>query len=181
MNKTGKKIGGISAVLIILIVFAAAAASAFFVLETLKNRNLAQGTERLGAQDYTAAKEYLIKADKYSLRPNEDILKGLAVCYFETNESAEAKRCYEKLIALDTQNAEYRYELGKICVKTKDYETAEQQIHTLREMKTPQASKYADELTNAIHTGMVKGIFKDFLDKIAPGLGNIPGLGGGNN
>lgn len=179
--KKGKRTGGIAAVLIVLIVLAAAAASGFFVLETLKKRNLAQGTERLNAQDYTAAKEYLTKADKYSLRPDEEILKGLAVCHFETNESEEAKRCYEKLIALDAKNAEYRYELGKICVRTKDYETAEQQIHTLREMKTPEASKYAYELTSAVHSGKVKGIFQDLLEKIAPGLGDIPGLGGGKD
>ena len=71
---------------------------------------------------------------------------------------------------------EYRYELGRICIADKDYKAAEQQIRILRGMKNPQAEDYADELTGSMQTGMVKGIFKDFLKKLAPALGDIPGL-----
>ena len=174
--KMRKSRGSTSAVLVALFVIASVAVSGYLVLETIKNRNYDCGVKSLEAEDFVAAREYFIKANKYSLRPKEEILDALAECYAATGESAEAKSCYEKLISLDPHNMEYRHELGRICIADKDYKAAEQQIRILRGMKNPQAEDYADELTGSMQTGMVKGIFKDFLKKLAPALGDIPGL-----
>ena len=172
--------GKFSTYLVSFIVLAALCATGYLVCGTMKNRYLSQGESQFKSGDYSSAYESYQKAGRLSIRPRADILAKLAECAAMTGDTDGACGYYEKLIKLEPNNTEGRYAYGSLCIKAKDYKTAEKQIRALREINTPEATEYADRLTGNMQAGAVKGVIKDLFRKMIPGFDNLgrtlPGL-----
>ncbi|MDO5562621.1 MAG: tetratricopeptide repeat protein [Synergistaceae bacterium] len=180
-----KRSGKFSTYLVSFIVLAVLCATGYLVCETMKNRYLSQGDSLLRSHDYSAAYEAYGKANKLSIRPRADILRGLAESAIGMGDEDAASGYYEKLLKLEPGNAKDRYTLGRLCIKTKDYKTAEKQIRALRDINTPESIEYADKLTGDMQVGAVKGFIKDLFRKMIPGFDDLgkalPGLGGSDD
>lgn len=173
--------GSFSAVVVSIMAIVLICATGYLFCQTIKNRNLSKAQNLLAADDYTGAIEYFLKADKFTLRPDSEIQRGLAESYVRIGDNEEACEYYEKLVELDPSNIEDRYILGMLYIEVKDYKKAESQISALRGMKKEEATNHADELTSQIQTKMVKGFFQDFVDKIVPNFKKLPFTGESEN
>lgn len=162
--------GGFTAVIVIIIALALMGASGYLIAEMMKNKSTAKGQAAFESGRYEEAFEYYKEADKYSLRPDAKVVKGLAQSASESGNTEDAHKNYKKLIVMEPNDKDARYEYGKLCIKEKEYKTAEEQVRALRAMNDAKASEYADELTGAIQTARVKGVFGDLLKKIAPAI-----------
>ena len=150
--------------------------TAFLYVATMRDRNIVKGESLLSAGDYAAALEVFKKADKYSLRPDIRVVKGLAACSLGLEDYEAAAHHYATLIGLEPNNVEAHFTLGQLYIRTKNYGAAEKQIRILRDIGTEEAVKAADGLTSQKQSGLVKGFFRDLFKKIAPDFPGIPGL-----
>ena len=167
---TKKHSGGFTAVLVIIIAIALVGASGYLAAEMMKNKSSAKGDSAFENGRYEEAFEYYKEADKYSLRPDAKIVKGLAKSAFKSGNTEEAHKNYKKLIVMEPNDKETRYSYAQLCIKQEEYKTAEEQVRALRAMQDGKASEYADELTGQIQTARFKGVFSDQLKKISPAI-----------
>lgn len=166
--------GNFITAIVIIIALALLCASSYLLIATIRNRALSKAQKFLASQDYVAAAEHFIKADKLAFRTNMEIERGLAESFVGTGNNEKALKHYERLVELDPSNIDDRYILGVLYIKTKDYKNVEVQISALRNMEMEKATAYADELASQIQTQVVKGFIKDFVDKIIPGFKRLP-------
>ena len=171
-----KHTGGFMAFVVGIIVVALLCGTGWFAAQAFMNRNLKNGQELLSRGDYSEALEAFKKADKFSLRPNAAVVKGMADAYISLGDYDNAKGCYEKLIKLEPKNARAHYTLGLLYIRAKNYEGAEKEITALREIGGDDGVKYADALRSKMEVGKVKGFFKDLIKKVVPSLPDIPGF-----
>ena len=173
-KKSFKSLNQHIAPIVIIIALALLCASSYLLIATIRNRALSKAQKFLASQDYVAAAEHFIKADKLAFRTNMEIERGLAESFVGTGNNDKALKHYERLVELDPSNIDDRYILGVLYIKTKDYKNVESQISALRNMEMEKATAYADELASQIQTQVVKGFIKDFVDKIIPGFKRLP-------
>ncbi|MPN53101.1 hypothetical protein SDC9_200765 [bioreactor metagenome] len=83
---------------------------------------------------------------------------------------------FEKLVKLEPDNVDARYKLGLLYIRAKDYGSAEKEVEALRAIGTENAMQGADALSENLSSGRAKGFFRDLLEKIVPGLPEIPGI-----
>ena len=86
---TKKHSGGFTAVLVIIIAIALVGASGYLAAEMMKNKSSAKGDSAFENGRYEEAFEYYKEADKYSLRPDAKIVKGLAKSAFKSGNTEE--------------------------------------------------------------------------------------------
>lgn len=166
--------GSFTAVFVGILSIVLVCATAYLFCATIRNKNLSKAQSLLVSQDYEGAMVYFLKADKFSIRPNSEIKRGLAESFIGTGNREGACEQYEKLVELDPSNINDRYLLGMLYIETKDYKKAEVQISALRSMQKEEATSRADELTSHIQTKKLSDFLKDFVDKIIPNIKKLP-------
>jgi tetratricopeptide (TPR) repeat protein len=147
----------------------------WFGLQAVSMRNVVKGEQYLSDENYLDAKDCFEKADRYSLRPNARVLKGLGQTYLALEDYDSAKNTYVKLVQLDPKDAMAHYALGQLFIRAKDFGGAAQQAKELRQIGSQEALDYASQLEQQSQTGMVKGFFKNILKQIFPNfMGDTP-------
>jgi len=148
----------------------------YFAMGAVRERSLMGGEALLASGNYKEAYEAFKKADKFSLRPDIRIIKGLAASSLGLEDYDAARKYYKRVVKLAPNDAESHYRLGLLCLRAKDYGAADKEIEALRALNTEESARYADSLAKKRQAGAVKGFFMDILKKIAPNLTEIPGL-----
>ena len=162
--------------LVVMLVIILLSATALLAIAAIRERNITKAGSLLRSGDYYGASELFIKAEKFSLRPDSRVVKGIAESSLGMEDYETAAKYYEKLVKLEPDNVEARYKLGLLYIRVKDYGAAEKEVEALREIGSESAIEGADALAENISTGKVKGFFRDLLKKVAPGLPEIPGI-----
>jgi tetratricopeptide (TPR) repeat protein len=93
----------------------------WFGLQAVSMRNVVKGEQYLSDENYLDAKDCFEKADRYSLRPNARVLKGLGQTYLALEDYDSAKNTYVKLVQLDPKDAMAHYALGQLFIRAKDF------------------------------------------------------------
>ncbi|NLD05982.1 MAG: tetratricopeptide repeat protein [Synergistaceae bacterium] len=168
--------GGFFPGLVVALVIILLSATALLAVATIRERNIVKAESLLRSGDYYGAAELLRKAEKFSLRPESRVVKGLAEANLGKEDYETATHYYEKLVKLEPDNVEARYKLGLLYIRAKDYGAAEKEVTALRIIGTESAIQSADALTENLSSGKVKEFFRDLLKKVAPGLPEIPGI-----
>ena len=168
--------GKFSTFVVAIIVLALLCGTGWFAAQAYMNRTMTTAQTLFEKGDYSGALASFKKADKFSLRPNAAVTKGLADSYLALGDYDNAKKSYEKLVAIEPQNAKAHYTLGLLSIHAKNYDDAEKQITALREIGGEDGTKYADALRSKMEVGKVKGFFQDLIKKVVPSLPSIPGL-----
>ena len=168
--------GKFSTFVVAIIVLALLCGTGWFAAQAYMNRTMTTAQTLFEKGDYSGALASFKKADKFSLRPNAAVTKGLADSYLALGDYDNAKKSYEKLVALEPQNAKAHYTLGLLSIHAKNYDDAEKQITALREIGGEDGTKYADALRSKMEVGKVKGFFQDLIKKVVPSLPSIPDL-----
>lgn len=168
--------GKFSTFIVAIIVIALLCGTGWFAAQAYMTRSLKTGRALYEKGDYSAALASFQKADKFSLRPNADVTRGLADSYLALSDFDNAKKSFEKLVKLEPRNARALYALGLLAIRAKNYDDAEKQITALRELGGDEGTKYADALRSKMEVGKVKGFFQDLIKKVVPSLPSIPGL-----
>ena len=162
--------------LVVMLVIILLSATALLAIAAIRERNITKAESLLRSGDYYGASELFIKAEKFSLRPESRVVKGIAESSLGMEDYDAAAKYYEKLVKLEPDNVEARYKLGLLYIRAKDYGAAEKEVEALREIGSESAIEGADALAENISSGKVKGFFRDLLKKVAPGLPEIPGI-----
>ncbi|PKL04142.1 MAG: hypothetical protein CVV54_07475 [Synergistetes bacterium HGW-Synergistetes-1] len=168
--------GGFFSGIVVMLVIILLSATALLAVATLRERNILKAESLLRSGDFYGSAELFRKAEKFSLRPESRVLKGLAEANLGMEDYETAAQYYEKLVILEPDNVDARYKLGLLYIRAKDYGAAEKEVEELRAIGTESAIQSADALTENLSSGKVKGFFRDLLKKIAPGLPQIPGI-----
>ena len=171
-RRRGSFFPGLVAMLVIILL----SATALLAIAAIRERNITKAESLLRSGDYYGASELFIKAEKFSLRPESRVVKGIAESSLGMEDYDAAAKYYEKLVKLEPDNVEARYKLGLLYIRAKDYGAAEKEVEVLREIGSESAIEGADALAENISSGKVKGFFRDLLKKVAPGLPEIPGI-----
>ena len=171
-KRRGSFFPGLVAMLVIILL----SATALLAIAAIRERNITKAESLLRSGDYYGASELFIKAEKFSLRPESRVVKGIAESSLGMEDYDAAAKYYEKLVKLEPDNVEARYKLGLLYIRAKDYGAAEKEVEALREIGSESAIEGADALAENISSGKVKGFFRDLLKKVAPGLPEIPGI-----
>jgi len=167
--------GKIMTFFVTVIALALLGGAGWFGLQAVSARNVAKGEQYLSDKNYLDAKDCFEKADKYSLRPNARVLKGLGQTYLALEDYDSAKSTYVKLIQLDPKDAMAHFALGQLFIRAKDFGGAAQQAKELRNIGSQEALDYAAQLEQQSQTGMVKGFFKNLIKQIFPNfMGDTP-------
>ena len=162
--------------LVAMLVIILLSATALLAIAAIRERNITKAESLLRSGDYYGASELFVKAEKFSLRPESRVVKGIAESSLGMEDYDAAAKYYEKLVKLEPDNVEARYKLGLLYIRAKDYGAAEKEVEALREIGSESAIEGADALAENISSGKVKGFFRDLLKKVAPGLPEIPGI-----
>ena len=168
--------GGFFSGIVVMLVILLLSATALLAVATIRERNIVKAESLLRSGDFYGAAELFGKADKYSLRPESRVIRGLAEANLGMEDYEAATQYYEKLVTLESDNVDARYKLGLLYIRAKDYGAAEKEVEALRGIGTENATQRADALTENLSSGKVKGFFRDLLKKVAPGLPEIPGI-----
>ncbi len=168
--------GGFFSGLVVVMVIVLLAATALLAVATLRERNIVKAESLLRSGDYHESADLFRKAEKYSLRPDSRVLRGLAESSLGMEDYESAVQYLEKLVKLEPDNVEARYKLGLLYIRNKDYGAAEKEVEALRAIGTEKALSGAASLSENLASGKVKGFFRDLLKKVAPGLPDIPGI-----
>lgn len=168
--------GGFFPGIVVMLVIILLSATALLAVATLRERNILKAESLLRSGDFYGAADLFRKAEKFSLRPESRVLKGLAEANLGMEDYETAARYYKKLVKLEPDNVDARYKLGLLYIRAKDYGAAEKEMEALRAIGTESAIQSADALTENLSSGKVKGFFRDLLKKVAPGLPEIPGI-----
>ncbi len=168
--------GGFFSGLVVVMVIVLLAATGLLAVATLRERNIAKAESLLRSGDYHESADLFRKAEKYSLRPDSRVLRGLAESSLGMEDYESAVMYLEKLVKLEPDNVEARYKLGLLYIRDKDYGAAEKEVEALRSIGTEKALSGAEALSENLASGKVKGFFRDLLKKVAPGLPDIPGI-----
>lgn len=168
--------GGFFSGLVVVMVIVLLAATGLLAVATLRERNIAKAESLLRSGDYHESANLFRKAEKYSLRPDSRVLRGLAESSLGMEDYESAVMYLEKLVKLEPDNVEARYKLGLLYIRDKDYGAAEKEVEALRSIGTEKALSGAEALSENLASGKVKGFFRDLLKKVAPGLPDIPGI-----
>ena len=171
-RRRGSFFPGLVAMLVIILL----SATALLAIAAIRERNITKAESLLRSGDYYGASELFMKAEKFSLRPDSRVVKGIAESSLGMEDYDAAAKYYEKLVKLEPDNVEARYKLGLLYIRAKDYGAAEKEVEALREIGSESAIEGADALAENISSGKVKGFFRDLLKKVAPGLPEIPGI-----
>ena len=171
-RRRGSFFPGLVAMLVIILL----SATALLAIAAIRERNITKAESLLRSGDYYGASELFVKAEKFSLRPESRVVKGIAESSLGMEDYDAAAKYYEKLVKLEPDNVEARYKLGLLYIRAKDYGAAEKEVEALREIGGESAIEGADALAENISSGKVKGFFRDLLKKVAPGLPEIPGI-----
>lgn len=171
-RRRGSFFPGLVAMLVIILL----SATALLAIAAIRERNITKAESLLRSGDYYGASELFVKAEKFSLRPESRVVKGIAESSLGMEDYDAAAKYYEKLVKLEPDNVEARYKLGLLYIRAKDYGAAEKEVEALREIGSESAIEGADALAENISSGKVKGFFRDLLKKVAPGLPEIPGI-----
>jgi len=150
--------------------------AAYFAMGAVRERSILEGEARLASENYKDAYEAFKKADKFSLRPDIRVVKGIAASCLGLEDCDAARKYYERAVKLVPNDAESHYRIGLLCLRANDYGAADNEIEALRALNTEESMRYADSLAKKRQAGAVKGFFMDILKKIAPNLSEIPGL-----
>ena len=168
--------GGFFSGIVVMLVILLLSATALLAVATLRERNILKAESLLRSGDFYGAAELFRKAEKFSLRPESRVLKGLAEANLGMEDYETAVQYYEKLVALEPDNVDARYKLGLLYIRAKDYGAAEKEVEALKGIGTENAMQSADALSENLSSGKVKGFFRDLLKKVAPDLPGIPGI-----
>lgn len=168
--------GGFFSGIVVMLVIILLSATALLAVATLRERNIVKAESLLRSGDYYGAAELFRKAEKFSLRPESRVMKGLAEANLGMEDYEIATQYYEKLVKLEPDNVDTRYKLGLLYIRAKDYGAAEKEVEALRSIGTESAIQGAEALSENLTSGKVKGFFRDLLKKVAPGLPEIPGI-----
>lgn len=168
--------GGFFSGIVVMLVIILLSATGLLAVATLRERNIVKAEYLLRSGDYYGAAELFRKAEKFSLRPESRVVKGLAEANLGMEDYEIATQYYEKLVKLEPDNVDARYKLGLLYIRAKDYGAAEKEVETLRSIGTESAIQGAEALSENLSSGKVKGFFRDLLKKVAPGLPEIPGI-----
>jgi tetratricopeptide (TPR) repeat protein len=150
--------------------------AAYFAMGAVRERSILEGEALLASENHKDAYDAFKKADKFSLRPDIRIVKGMAASCLGLEDYDAARKYYERAVKLAPNDAESHHRLGLLCLRAKDYGAADKEIEALRALNTEESMRYADSLAKKRQAGAVKGFFMDILKKIAPNLSEIPGL-----
>lgn len=159
--------------IVIIIALALLCGTGYFAAGALKARNAKEGMALLEKGDYTQAAVVLEKAERYSLRPDADILFALGSARMHLGDKSAAKECFEKVVSIEPGNAKARYELGKMYLADKNYDGAKSEISALEGLGTEEGKQYAEELKRSRQSGAVKGFFNELFKKILPGMPDV--------
>lgn len=176
-----KRKGSFSAVLIAVVALILLAATLYLSMGAIAGRRAVCGETLLQERQYALSYEAFKDAEKYNrylLRKNQGIVRGLAESSYGIGNYGEALSFYTLLAAAEPEDAEVRYRLGLLYIDVRDMGKAREQIEALEQMRTYEAQDYADELTERMDDGNLKGLFKDIYDKVAPRLPGFPGSAG---
>lgn len=168
--------GGFFSGIVVMLVIILLSATALLAVATLRERNIVKAESLLRSGDYYGAAELFRKAEKFSLRPESRVVKGLAEANLGMEDYEIATHYYEKLVKLEPDNVDARYKLGLLYIRAKDYGAAEKEVEALRSIGTESAIQGAEVLSENLSSGKVKGFFRELLKKVAPGLPEIPGI-----
>jgi len=171
-----KHTGGFMTSLISIIAILLICGSSVLFIATLRDRNIKKGEAFLRSGDYAAAMEVFKQADKFSLRSEARVVKGLAAASLGLEDYESALKYYQKLTGLEPDNIEAHFAIGQLYIRAKDYGGAEREVSKLRSIGSKEAVSAAEKLTSHMHSGMVKGFFRDIFNKIAPSFPKVPGL-----
>lgn len=172
MRHNGGFFSGLVAVLVVTLL----GATALLAVAAMRERNIVKAESFLRSGSYHEAAALFSKSDRYSLRPDARVIKGLAESSLGMEDYESAISYYEKLVKVEPNNVEARYKLGLLHIRAKDYGSARKQIEALQLIGTENALSGAEALSESLTSGRVKGFFRDFLKKVAPGLPEIPGI-----
>lgn len=168
--------GGLFSGFVVMLVIILLFATALLAVAAMRERNITKAESLLRSGDHYGASELFMKAEKFSLRPESRVVKGIAESSLGMEDYETAALYYEKLVKLEPDNVEARYKLGLLYIRAKDYGAAEKEVEALREIGSESAIQGAEALAENLSSGKVKGFFRDLLKKIAPGLPEIPGI-----
>lgn len=171
-----KQRGGFFSGLVVMLVIILLSATALLAVATVRERNIAKAESLLRSGDYFGASELFMKAEKFCLRPESRIIKGIADSTLGMEDYETATLYYEKLVKLEPDNVEARYKLGLLYIRAKNYGAAGKEVEALREIGSESAIHGAEALAENLSSGKVKGFFRDLLEKVVPGLPEIPGI-----
>ena len=171
-----KQRGGFLSGFVVILVIILLVGTGFLAVETIRDRNITKAVSLLRSEDYSQAAEFFVKAQKFSLRDDARVIRGLAECSLGMEDYDSAVRYYEKLVKIEPDNVDARYKLGLLYIRAKDYGAAEKEIDALRSIGTNRAILGADSLSENLTSGKMKGFLRDLLKKVAPGLPVIPGI-----
>lgn len=172
-----KRRGGFFTVLLVIVVLVLLAATAYFALAALADRSLVKAETLLAGEDYTqalAAYRDAEKYNKYTMRPNSEILEGIAESHFELQENESAIHYYSLIKAEKNDSVKVQYNLGILFVRLREFGKAEDQVKKLTAIGTDEAYAQADQLAEALQKTKVRGLFQGLYDKITPHLPNLP-------
>jgi len=171
-----KQRGGFFSGFVVILVVILLVGTGFLAVETFRERNITKAESLLRSGDYQGATTLFAKAEKLSLRPDARVIRGLAESSLGVEDYESAILYFEKLVKIEPDNVDARYKLGLLYTRVKDYGAAEKEIEALRSIGTERAISGADALSENLASGKVKGLIRDLLKKIAPGLPVIPGI-----
>jgi len=171
-----KQRGGFFSGLVVMLVIILLLATALLAVAAVRERNITKAESLLRSGDHYGASALFIKAEKFSLRPDSRVIKGIAESSLGMEDYDTAAQYYKKLVRLEPDNVEARYRLGLLYIRAKDYGAAEKEVEALREIGSESAIEGAEALAENLSSGKVKGFFRDLLRKIAPSLPDIPGI-----
>lgn len=163
--------GRFSAIFTAVIAIALALGATVLFTEAYKERNIMRAELFMRDGNTREALICYKNADKYTLRHEEQVLRGIIECSIAEGDYATARSVTVKLLELDPNDAEMRFTLGKLLIKNKDFDSAKEQIRELRNMRTEETQRYADELTSLIRTDTVKGFIENLIDRVVPMFG----------
>ena len=163
--------GSFSAIFTAVIAIALALGATVLFTEAYKERCIVKAEQLMSEGNTKEALLCYKNADKYTFRREERVLRGIIECSIAEGDYATARSVTEKLLELDPDDAEMRFTLGKLLIKNKDFDSAKEQIRELRNMRTEETQRYADELTSLIRTDTVKGFIENLIDRVVPMFG----------
>ncbi|MCF0247786.1 MAG: tetratricopeptide repeat protein [Synergistes sp.] len=169
-----KSKGSIMTFFVIVIVLVLLAATAWLAVAAIQRRNAQIGRDFLKSGDYTHAAEYLEKANRFSLRPDAELIYSLAEARLGLGETEEAKTLFKEVVSIERGNIGAHYELGKIYVSEKNFGDAKNEISALKEIGSEKALSYAAELEDSMQSDAIKDAVEGLINKILPnGVSNF--------
>ena len=141
-----KQRGGFFSGLVVMLVIILLLATALLAVAAVRERNITKAESLLRSGDHYGASALFIKAEKFSLRPDSRVIKGIAESSLGMEDYDTAAQYYKKLVRLEPDNVEARYRLGLLYIRAKDYGAAEKEVEALREIGSESAIEGAEAL-----------------------------------